>query len=115
MENPTRKEESQKLQKRRQKAKSWISSQLLLLLVVQMIWNGKGSGRRALTCLLHLLLLTIITGDHISFSVFFHIFISRKVSQVWDDDHEVQELYRYTSFDRCAEIPKKLNSEIKLI
>ena len=30
--------------------------------------------------------------------------IFRKVSQVWDDDHEVQELYRYTSFDRSAGI-----------
>jgi len=29
----------------------------------------------------------------------------RKVSQVWDDDHEVQELYRYTSFDRLVYPP----------
>ena len=32
---------------------------------------------------------------------------SRRVSQVWDDDHEVQELYRYTSFDRLANKKRK--------
>ena len=32
---------------------------------------------------------------------------SRRVSQVWDDDHEVQELYRYTSFDRLANKKEK--------
>ena len=26
---------------------------------------------------------------------------------MWDDDHEVQELYRYTSFDRLTNKKKK--------
>ena len=42
-------------------------------------------------------------------------YFCRKVSQVWDDDHEVQELYRYTSFDRCAVIPEKPCTTIMLI
>ena len=33
---------------------------------------------------------------------------------MWDDDHEVQELYRYTSFDRLANKKGKLSFDRSL-
>ena len=60
----TRKE-SQKLQKNHRKQRIVIKSILMLSSVLQKIWNQakEGGKRRALSCRLHLLLLTIITGE----------------------------------------------------